>query len=168
MTSHHVKALDEALPQQRWAWKAERVGWVIMVLILAAALLGLFGSGPLATGRASGEADALRVEYARFARYQSPATMRVYVQPPLPPPEGEIRLAVSRDFLDAMNLEGITPWPDAMKSGDGMVVMTFRDGGGDRPLLVRFDYRPTAIGLHRGQIGVIPGPWVDFRPFVYP
>ena len=47
------------------AWKVQRAGWIVIALLLLAALAGLFGSGPV--GDAREEAAALRVDYVRDA-----------------------------------------------------------------------------------------------------
>ena len=43
---HGDLEIDEDLPFQRREWFAERVAWAVMALLIAAALLGLFGTGP--------------------------------------------------------------------------------------------------------------------------
>src|SRR3712207_4138009 len=41
----------EDLTFQRREWAAQRVGWVLLALVIAAALAGLLGRGPLSTTR---------------------------------------------------------------------------------------------------------------------
>ena len=58
----------------RRSWRAERIGTWALVLLLGAAASGLLGSGPLSRGVAT-VPGAMRVDFARFSRYQSAETM---------------------------------------------------------------------------------------------
>jgi hypothetical protein len=53
---------------QRRVWRVQRIGWLIIAAVIVAALLGVFGGGPLS--RAAVQGDGLRLEYERFARLQ--------------------------------------------------------------------------------------------------
>jgi hypothetical protein len=59
--------IDEDLAFQRREWKIQRVGWGAMALVIIAALLGVFGTGPLSN--ATLEREGLRLEYERFCRF---------------------------------------------------------------------------------------------------
>lgn len=61
-------ALAESTRFQRQEWIAERVAWVVALVVLAAAVLGLFANGPLALGTASASDGRLTVDYQRYAR----------------------------------------------------------------------------------------------------
>ena len=50
----------------------QRAGWVVMGLVIAAALLGLFGAGPLSRATAEAADGTLRLEYDRFGRLSAP------------------------------------------------------------------------------------------------
>jgi hypothetical protein len=43
---HGDLEIQEDLPFQRREWLVERVAWGVMALLIVAALLGLFGTGP--------------------------------------------------------------------------------------------------------------------------
>jgi hypothetical protein len=49
----------------RRAWRVQRVGWALLVLILLAALLGLTGTGPLSQATAGSEGGPVRVWFDR-------------------------------------------------------------------------------------------------------
>jgi hypothetical protein len=65
---HGDLEIPEDLPFQRREWVAERVAWAVMALLIAGALLGFFGTGPLSRTTAGDEAGPLWLEYERFAR----------------------------------------------------------------------------------------------------
>lgn len=94
--------LSEDLAHERREWIAERIGWAGMALLIAAALLGAFGSGPLADARAEG--GGLEARYRRFARAKADSKVELVL------PSGQ--LWVARAALDDYDLERITPQPD--------------------------------------------------------
>jgi hypothetical protein len=51
--------IDEDLNFQRREWKIQRAGWVTMALVIIAALLGVFGAGPLSSATIETEGVAL-------------------------------------------------------------------------------------------------------------
>lgn len=71
--------IDEDIGFQRRFRIAQRVAWGVAALVLVAAFVGLFGSGPL-TGAVAGDSETgLQLHYQRFARYQSPTSVQVDV-----------------------------------------------------------------------------------------
>jgi hypothetical protein len=69
--------IETDLEFQRRVWRVPRVGWLIIGAAVVAALLGLFGTGPLS--RASTDGGGLTVEYDRFARRE-----QTHAAPPCP------------------------------------------------------------------------------------
>lgn len=45
--------IEEDLDFQRRMWRLQQIGWALLVLVVVAALLGLFGKGPLSRAVAS-------------------------------------------------------------------------------------------------------------------
>ena len=62
-------------------WVLQRFGWLLIVLIVLGAIMGLFGSGLLSQTVAGQQNSALWVEYERFWRMKSPMLVRVYFGP---------------------------------------------------------------------------------------
>jgi hypothetical protein len=60
--------INADLEFQRRVWAAQRIGWIAIGAFVIAALVGVFGQGPLSSAAAGG--NALRIEYERFARLQ--------------------------------------------------------------------------------------------------
>src|SRR5688500_11374240 len=58
--------VDQDLDHVRSLWRVQRVGWVIMLLLVIGGLLGLFGKGPLAEHQV--QTNGLTLDYDRFAR----------------------------------------------------------------------------------------------------
>jgi hypothetical protein len=56
--------VEQDMPFIRKEWAAERIAWVVFLLLFLAALAGLLGTGPLSHTTAS--SGAMEVEYYRF------------------------------------------------------------------------------------------------------
>src|SRR3954451_15271805 len=80
------------------AWDLQRPAWGVMAAIVASALLGLFGDGPLSSVTVGEPDGPLRLEYDRFGRSQSETLLRVRLAPGAVR-EGRARLWVGRDLL---------------------------------------------------------------------
>lgn len=126
------------LPFQRGEWIVQRIGWSVMALLLLAALLGAFGSGPLSDAEAtSGE---LSLEYERVLRFESPHTMSLSV----PAGEDGAELLLGREFLERVEIRSVTPEPDTWEwTGDGAVLRFAASGS---PVEVSIEYEPGSLG----------------------
>ncbi len=63
------------------SWGVQRVGWVILSLILGAASLGLLGEGPLSDAIAGEDGAPLQIQYGRFVRHRGSMQMEINLQP---------------------------------------------------------------------------------------
>jgi hypothetical protein len=63
-----AELVGESLSLQRREWRVDRVGWVVMGLILVAGLLGVWGGGLLGSVTATGSDGRVLVDYDRFVR----------------------------------------------------------------------------------------------------
>jgi hypothetical protein len=161
--------IEEDFEFQRRSWRVQRVAWLAGLLLLAGAMLGLFGSGPLS--RATVDVPGLmRVEYQRFARYETPETLTIHL---LPAATGgsSVQVGLDRQYLDRSKVDSIVPPPQRVRAADDRLVYEFdvaRPGGA---LTVALVLEPQRIGWARGRItlerGSAPGQ-VTFGQFVYP
>lgn len=156
--------LDQDLEFQRREWVAERIGWFAIAALLVAALLGVFGSGPLSS--ASSGDDLVRIDYERFGRLLTPVKLRVQLGEGASA-EGVARVWIASHYLESMELEGVTPEPDATEAHADRVVFAFVMGDGG-PGAVTFHMRPDGFGALTGRVGLVDGPELRFWQFVYP
>jgi hypothetical protein len=122
---HGDLEIQEDLPFQQREWIAERVAWAVMALLVAAALLGDFGTGPLSRTTAGDEAGPMWLEYDRFVRLLAPAPLRVQLGPGAAR-DGMVRLWIDRRYIDSFELQQVTPQPDSMELGIERLIFTFR------------------------------------------
>ena len=144
-----------------------RIGWLLLALLVLAALAGLLGPGPLSS-RTARAGPALSVEYERFVRNHAPADLRIRVVPP--PGEGVVRLHVNRAFLEATQLDNISPEPEAVEIGPAghiYVLKAPRLGGRETVILYHYQADGPFADIP-ARVGIEGGPQVRFDQFVYP
>ena len=149
---------------ERRQWKVQRVGWIVIAIILLLALLGVFGNGPLSHAETS--AGALRAEYERFTHADAPTTLHIHVRAP---GQGNVRLAINRDYLDAIPIQHIRPAPLRVESaGNDQVYEFAAPDAGD--LHVSIDASPQAPSLPTAVVRLqgANAATLGFRQVVYP
>lgn len=151
--------LDTDVNFQRRIWTAQRIGWLIIGLVILATLLGVFGNGPLS--RASVQGNGLRLEYERFGRLQQPTRLRFL----LPPSKHDTKVSLGRDYLAAFQIDHITPEPKEVASTGPWLTYRFTGPG---PLVVTFDVLPLEFGRLEGSAAISPSAALAFEQFIYP
>jgi len=157
---------DEDISFQRRQWQVERTGWVAMLLVIIAAVAGVFGGeGPIARATASDSTGSTEVRYARFARYAAPTALEVNVAASS---SRTLRLSVSDSYLDAMKIRTITPPPTSTSIADRQHVLVFDRSASPGSTTIRIELQPTSMGRHPGWIAVDDAAPVSFAHFIYP
>jgi hypothetical protein len=157
---------DEVMRHHHAAWRVERVGWALMAAMLAAALAGLFGDGPLSRAHA-GSAQSLRVEYDRLVRSSAPTEYRFFVHPAMAT-QGELHLRFDRSLVEHMELDSIIPEPERQVAGSGHTDFVFRMEPGAGPLRIDLRYRPATFGRQRGEVSVVGRDALRIEQFAFP
>jgi hypothetical protein len=149
---------------QKVTWRMQRLGWAAIFVLILLAVLGLFSNGPLSSTTAADDARRIVVEYDRFQRNGALADMQVDLAVDH---EGMATLVASPAFVEAFQIEAMTPEPVEQRGGPDGVALIFQcAGSGSVP--VRMFIRPTKIGLIRSAVGLPGEPPVDLVHFVYP
>lgn len=137
--------------QRRW-WRVQRVGWVVIALMLLTALLGFLGSGPLSKGTAL-VPGIMRVEYQRFTRYQTPETLTVHLEAAaIAGPV--VRIGIDRRYLDRSRLESVVPPPRRVHAAADRLIYEFDVAEPGRPLMIAFGLQPQRVGLGGGRVSL--------------
>lgn len=160
MTDPHKLELEQDPAFQRVNWRFERIGWGVMAVLLLAALLGLFGKGPLS--HATAGTDNASLKYQRFAHWESPdrLTFNVHAQ------SEETVLRVSRGYIEGVWVEDITPAPIATRALPEWIEFRFQTARG--PSAITLHIQPQTIGLQRARFTVDGAEAATFWQFVYP
>ena len=91
---------DLALEEREWT--IQRIGWLLMALVVVSALLGLFGAGPLSSRVIASRDGRFKLEYDRFERYQSPSRLLVQLRAN---GQAKARIWLSRNFIESVKVE---------------------------------------------------------------
>jgi hypothetical protein len=155
--------IDEDLVFQHRNWRVQRIGWAVLGLLVVAGLAGLLGPGPLSNVNARA-GDRLQVDYERFVRHGAQSEIRVTVRRP---PPGHVRIAISRDHLDQLNLERVRPSPTEVRSSGEDTVYVFGHAGSES-MQATFVIQPEELGSHVARVATEDGSSVTIRQFTYP
>jgi hypothetical protein len=150
---------DELRPDfERRAWLVSWAVWVLMLLFVAAALIGFFGSGPISRTTAGRDlaGGAVELEHPRFARFHVAETMRLRVD--APGASGDtLRLLLSDEFTRQAHILDIDPAPDSTSLGPDGRVYAWRVEDWSRPLSVSIRYEPDDWGRIGGNARITAG-----------
>jgi hypothetical protein len=151
--------IDEDLKFQRREWKIQRVSWIAMALMIVAALLGVFGTGPLSSATIEGE--GLRLEHERFCRLERGTQLRFTIGGTGDP----VHLLIGGDYLDSVMIDRVTPEPAKAEAVSDGVVFQFAVQG---PAAVTFHLTPKKFGLFFGKARLGQAESINFAQLIYP
>lgn len=154
---------------QERQWRLQRFGWIVMALVIAAALAGGFGGGPLGTGSAA-DGRGTQVTYQRIVRAET-STLVMIEAPASAATDGTLGIALGRGYLARIDVDEVRPQPRRVAAaGDGLA---YDIAIADAPpaagaIAVRFRIVPRESGWLAGTVAVADGPPITFRQFVLP
>ena len=146
--------------QRRWHG-VQRVGRIVFVLLFVAAVVGVFGTGPIAHATAQGAGGSFSVDYDRFLRTTQSSALQVS---PSTQQGGGGDIALATSYTDAIDLSEVTPQPDSETATSNRIVLSYQDR---LPAQVEINVAPQTIGVHRATLWVRGRP-VSFRQVVWP
>ena len=152
-------------------WLAQRAGWVAIAIGLLLAILGLFGSGVFSdrTTTASADGIAVTLEHPRFTRLRKPEQLRVDVL--APDANGNLKLTLSRAFLDEVKIDGVSPDPDSTSVGPEGAIYGWQVDDWSETVTVTIEYRNEDWRRVEGRVDVEAGDReraISFTQFVFP
>jgi hypothetical protein len=152
--------LEQDLRFQYREWITQRIGWVVIGLVLVTALLGVFGTGPVSSSSVSG--PGLRLEYERFGRVQKSTSLRFY----LADTQEAATVLISRQYLQSVQVENIAPQPQKVESDDHWLIYHFPTRR--KPAEIIFHLKPEKLGSLLGEARLADGEAISFSQFIYP
>ncbi|HVX99765.1 MAG TPA: hypothetical protein VHA55_08245 [Pseudorhodoplanes sp.] len=155
--------IEENMRFQRATWKAERAGWVILTLIVAAALLGVFSNGYLSFTQI-GDENGFGVSYERFQR----KTVTTHLRVNLPADDdNEAHLRIGKSALDDYEIDSIDPRPVRAAADQSDLVFDF-DAGSARKLTAFIALRPRRATIARFDLSTPGQKPLTLQALVYP
>lgn len=126
-------------------WIIQRIGWVLLLLLLIAASLGVFGTGWLSSDHVAGKNGT--VSFERISRFEAPMKLVVQVEKS----DGDIEVRIPRSYISSMEIDKIVPEPVTQKTADGSVVYTF---DADPESTIIFYLTPESTGSIRTELTI--------------
>lgn len=159
--------IDEDIGFQEREWTAERIGWVALFVVVALALLGLFGNGPISWTSATTEDGTMEVSFERFGRRGGSETLTVRVDGAAAS-EGAWQVDIGRDYLGAVRVDAVTPEPDTVETVAGAVRYTFLQAEDGADLEVELSLTPTTLWGASGEFGLAGADALTVQHFFFP
>jgi hypothetical protein len=159
--------IAQDLDFQRKEWRIQRISWVVMALLILAALLGLTGSGILARATIGDAESRLQLEYSRFDRLEAPTTLELQIAGDAVTEE-QVELWVDRGYLQSVQVEQVVPEPEEVRSEGDHLTYVFGVDAPGQPVTITFDLRHTNFGPKSGQVGLGNEPALSFSQLVFP
>ena len=137
---------DEAF-EKKWR-RIELSSHGLMLLIVLAALAGLFGQGPLSHRTHQTPDGRLAVDFEPLARFgtTTQVTLHLSSSDPADSAPNPVRVFVSSALIEPLGLQQVIPEPVSTEPAGGGVIYTFNILSGKDSGLVRFQLMPSTIG----------------------
>ena len=161
MASTLVQIAEDQLHEQKER-KAEIVGWAVIATLLALALAGILGRGPLS--HAKSETDLIKVEYQKFLRKGADAEFIVQIESTT---NGAQSFWLSNLLLEKIEIARIEPTPRTSVVKNGGVEYTFESQTGSEARVV-FQFQPQTWGKVDSQVIDSTGKGADLNLYIYP
>jgi hypothetical protein len=170
-----AKASDELnineerdIAYHRKEWRAQRFAWVVMLLLVIAALLGLLGApGWLGTATTTAADGSIEIEYDRISRYHAPTELVIAVDPAFVE-DSEIRLWIGAGYAESLSIDAIVPEPERAEVRADGVVYTFNVADASGPLQIVVHYEHDSYWRANGELGLANGEPVKMSQVVMP
>ena len=154
----------EDMDFQRATWMTERIGWVVVVILMLLALAGLFSVGPLSSVEASDDSGALNARYEYFHRAGAGDVMELT----LVPLDGSgAQLRFDSAFLRAFTIEQVQPEPREWRGEADGAVLVFPPTEG-RSFTVQLSLLPEIVGPVQARISLDRQAQLPLSFFIYP
>lgn len=124
--------VEDEIALHRKGWIVQRIGWGLMFGFLIAAILGLFGEGPLSQKKL--QAGNISIEYEKFCRYEH--GMEITLESGK---ENINTVSIPQEYLKSFRISDIVPEPEKQVAVADHVQYVF---GGSQNNIITFYLSP--------------------------
>lgn len=150
--------MEDEIDLHKKGWVIQRVGWVLLYILVIAAALGFFGDGWLSRTTTSGE--HVVISYERFIRTENPTRIHFNTTAN----DGETVVSLPEHYVDIMHIRHLQPEPQSQEIRSGRVVLTFPATGNAS---ITLSLSPRKSGSLEGEILVNDEPFL-LSHYIYP
>lgn len=158
-------AVGENIEFQRKWWRFEKIIWPILLLIVVADMLGVFGRGWLAKAHAETADHALTLDYERVARASTPSII-TFRFGPAAIHNNRVVLYISDSIVKPLGAQRISPEPALSIIGKDGITYVFACS--DSPASAQIELQPSFPGPHRFTVQVDGSQAIHGSIFVMP
>jgi hypothetical protein len=157
--------VDEDLAHERRAWRAQKLGWGVITLLLTLGAAGLLGEGPANRRTAAAENLSVRALYERTLRHNAQSELLATVRSDAIAGERAL-LTVGQEWLSSVKVHSVVPEPEAVRAVPGGMQYEFRAAGGDFD--ATFHFEPSGFGSVPLRLEAAGHPPLLLRQFILP
>jgi len=171
MAAQHPKEgleIEQDMDFQESTWRIQRIGWILMIAVVIAAIAGVCGGGPASSAEVGDPGSGMTVSYDRFTRMNARETLDLEISPAAIRPDSTVSVWLDREWMESVEVNAITPEPESTEIAADRIIYEFKTRAADSPLRVRFDLKTRTLGSVRGRGGIEGGPTHSFTQFAYP
>ena len=158
--------LNEDMRFLRREWRAQRVGWIAMLVFLVLGLAGVLGRGPVSKAE-RGDRASFGVSYERIIRHAAETEVSFHFGAGLQK-DSVLKLYISGDYLHDFTISDIVPEPAASGSSGSFVYYTFTRPNARQPGRVVFHMRPNGFWGKTATSALQGATAIRFNQFVLP
>ncbi len=157
--------VKENMRFQLFAWKMQKVGFLLLFLFIFAACLGLFSQGILSNASTASPGGNMVLEYDRFARNTTDTNFIVRVRVGK---ENTLDVRLSGDILDNYDIEYLQPLPDASFISNKALNIRQSITQKDSWYSIYLTLKPNKMGYFTNVITLSDNEKITFSQLVYP
>ncbi|MGI4950845.1 MAG: hypothetical protein ACRYGM_03490 [Janthinobacterium lividum] len=146
--------------------RTEWLGRAVMVLFIAACVLGLLGPGLFSKRHAANPDRSITAEYDAVVRFGAPTVIQLDTK--VPDGKDLVAVTMARQLVDAFGLEAITPDPQSWQAGDDSVRITFPVVPGQKRVFIRLAGSPSFRGGQKLWVRLDAGESLAWSQFSVP
>ena len=154
--------LEEDLEFLRKDWKFERIGWVLMLVFLLAALAGVFGRGGLIWNETTvgNKTTGIEIEYSEVWRKEAPEELI------LTGSGADTVIEIYTRQMDMIKVENMLPQPERSEFTSDKITLFYQPVSGSRTIHVHIN--PLKFGRFKARVKAGTKEAVNFSVFIYP
>ena len=163
--THPLPGISQCRVALQFEFLVHRYGLYVLLIIITAALAGVFSVGYFSQAEKSSQANTLQVQYQRFGRLQTPVTMKIT----LPGQKSErLTLRIGDEYMTRFETDNIWPQPTEMRSEGGDLILIYHEGTLRKNFTVWLYTTPTQPGKAVTSVTLNNEPDLRFWQFIYP